>query len=221
MYFVKFPKIPRLSRDCCITEKIDGSLGQINIRFAVPYDVDNQLNFEFGYDTQVDTPAGMMYIRAGSKNQWIDHGTYDHFEFGAWVYQNAHELIKLGPGAHFGEVWGVGIQRGYGQPGRRFSLLNTGRWAGPATRPFGPNVIIDINPATIPPVCCDVVPTLYVGPFNTTVVDGVLSALAEYGSVAAPGFMDPEGVVIYHTALDNYFKKTIKNDFEHKGASCK
>jgi hypothetical protein len=35
--------------------------------------------------------------------------------------------------------------------------------------------------------------------------------------MAAPGFMNPEGVVIYHTAGDLYFKKTIKNDDKPKG----
>lgn len=39
-----------------------------------------------------------------------------------------------------------------------------------------------------------------------------LADLAAYGSVASPGFMNPEGVVIYHAAANTYFKKTIKND---------
>lgn len=36
------------------------------------------------------------------------------------------------------------------------------------------------------------------------------------GSAAAPGFMDPEGVVVYVAAARTLFKKTIKGD-AHKG----
>ena len=32
------------------------------------------------------------------------------------------------------------------------------------------------------------------------------------GSIAAPGFMKPEGIIIYHTAANQYFKKTIDGD---------
>jgi len=36
--------------------------------------------------------------------------------------------------------------------------------------------------------------------------------LAANGSVAAPGFYDPEGIVVFHTAANAGFKKTIKKD---------
>jgi len=36
--------------------------------------------------------------------------------------------------------------------------------------------------------------------------------LAEVGSFVAPGFMDPEGVVMFHVHGRTLFKKTIKKD---------
>jgi len=37
------------------------------------------------------------------------------------------------------------------------------------------------------------------------------------GSLASPGFMLPEGIVIYHKASKTLFKKTLKNDESPKG----
>jgi hypothetical protein len=39
-----------------------------------------------------------------------------------------------------------------------------------------------------------------------------LSLVKENGSYAAPGFMDPEGIMIYHTAAGQFFKKTLVDD---------
>jgi hypothetical protein len=38
------------------------------------------------------------------------------------------------------------------------------------------------------------------------------------GSKAAPGFMKPEGIVVFHVAGNVGFKKTIEKDEEPKGA---
>ena len=76
MEFKSFPKIPRLSKDCVISEKIDGTNGSVWI----------------GEDGD---------IRAGSRNQFITPEK-DNFGFALWVKQNAEELKKLGPGVHFG-----------------------------------------------------------------------------------------------------------------------
>jgi hypothetical protein len=35
----------------------------------------------------------------------------------------------------------------------------------------------------------------------------------------APGFMDPEGIVVFHAAAGVCFKKTIKDDARPKGQS--
>jgi hypothetical protein len=101
----------------------------------------------------------------------------------------------LVPGRHFGEWWGLGIQRGYGLKEKRFSLFNTGRW----------------NECNIPK-CCNVVPILYEGIFDKFDAETIIESLRGCGSIAAPGFMNPEGMIIYHTAGNVYFKKTLKND---------
>jgi hypothetical protein len=76
-----------------------------------------------------------------------------------------------------------------------FSLFNTNRWN-----------LVNL------PACCQVVPTLYVGPFCDNAIDAAMDDLKVYGSVAAPGFDRPEGIVIWHTAGRQYFKKTLEND---------
>lgn len=175
--FPEFAKIARISRDCTVTEKIDGTNGLIAI----------------GEDES---------FRVGSRTRWIVPDN-DNFGFAAWAYEHRDELLTLGPGNHYGEWWGSGIQRGYGlQEGeKRFSLFNTDRWGDAALRP----------------ACCGVVPTLYVGTFDTHEVDLCVSHLSTLGSHAAPGFMKPEGVIVWHHAASTYFKKTCERDTEWKG----
>jgi hypothetical protein len=48
-------------------------------------------------------------------------------------------------------------------------------------------------------------------------VNQVLGKLKEEGSVASPGFMKPEGIVIFHTAARWLLKKTIDKDDAPKG----
>ena len=183
--FREFNKIPRLNRDMIITEKIDGTNAQIFI-----------------------DETGIV-LRAGSRSRWITPQDDNH-GFAKWVEEHRDELLKLGPGRHFGEWWGSGINRGYGltKGDKRFSLFNTGRWKTSCSDAPG------LEPA---PGCCGVVPILYKGPFSTHVVNGVVERLREAGSVAAPGFMKPEGVVIYHVHGNLMFKVTLENDDKPKG----
>lgn len=191
--FQDFPKMARLSREVIVTEKIDGTNAQVFI----------------GKDGS---------IRAGSRTRWITPEN-DNFGFAAWVEANREELLKLGPGRHFGEWWGQGIQRRYGLEERRFSLFNTQRWALHGTEPrtyptADPRVI---RTQDVLPACCGLVPVLYVGPFCTLEVETCLNGLREFGSKAAPGFMKPEGVVVFHTAGNVGFKKTLEKDELPKG----
>lgn len=172
--FEAFPKIPRLKRGCVITEKIDGTNAQVII-----------------------TEDGQ--IGAASRSRLIVPGD-DNYGFAAWVHENKEDLLKLGPGRHFGEWWGRGIQRNYGLDERRFSLFNTHRWG--------------LNPDR--PACCSVVPLLYTGDFTTTVVDEQLELLRENGS-AATQFDKPEGVVVFHAAGNHLYKVLLENDNIPKG----
>ncbi len=142
-------------------------------------------------------------IMAGSRSRWITPGqSTDNFGFAAWVESNTDELRKLGAGIHFGEWWGLGIQCGYDLRERRFSLFNAERWTD--------------NPAR--PACCGVVPVLYRGPFSTFCIEEAVRSLRENGSIAAPGFMRPEGVIVWHCAARSMFKVTLEKDSVPKGA---
>jgi hypothetical protein len=141
-------------------------------------------------------------VLAGSRNRWITPED-DNFGFARWVKEHEDELRGgLGVGSHYGEWWGAGIQRRYGLDHKRFSLFNVHRWSDDAVRP----------------ACCHVVPVLLRWTFDTAKVDGVLATLAVEGSVAAPGFMKPEGVVVYHAASKTLFKKTLDKNDGHKSA---
>ena len=91
--FQGFPKIARLSRECVITEKLDGTNAQIFIRPAPP--VDPYAQFEFGVDIQVHVLGVTHYLRAGNKTQWISwEKSKDNHGFAAWVHAHAHELAR-------------------------------------------------------------------------------------------------------------------------------
>ena len=177
--FKSFNKIPRLNREIIITEKIDGTNGQICI-----------------------TEEGEFLV--GSRNRWITPENDNH-GFAMWAYENKEELMKLGVGSHFGEWWGQGIQRGYGLKEKRFSLFNVSRWGDDEVRPK----------------CCHVVPLMYQGMFSELAIKNCLYDLKRFGSWAVEGFMKPEGVVIYHTALGGYFKATVENDEVRKSEVAK
>lgn len=139
-------------------------------------------------------------VLAGSRTRWITPES-DNFGFAKWVKDHEDELrTGLGLGHHFGEWWGSGIQRRYGLTEKRFSLFNVDRW----------------TPETLP-ACCSVVPTLYRGAHSDDAIEAALATLRTGGSIAAPGFMNPEGVVIYHAASRQLFKVTLEKDAEPKG----
>ena len=196
--FTKFPKIPRLNRDMIITEKLDGTNAQIYIEHSEVIDELKDTDERQQWFEQFGVIAGEFTLFAGSRNRWVSRAD-DNYGFAKWVAENKQDLARLGVGLHYGEYWGKGIQRGYDQMKKHFSLFNVTRWEENA------------------PLCCDVVPVLYEGPFETYVIEQLVDNLWEYGSKAAPGFMDPEGVVVFHKAANRMFKVTCKNDEMPKG----
>lgn len=210
--FQPFPKIARLAREMIITEKLDGTNAQVYIRPA-PDDNADSHPFEIGVDIQVDCEGKSHYMRAGSRSRWLDLTSKgDNFGFAKWVHAHAHELALLGPGRHFGEWFGQGIQRGYGLDVKRFALFNVGRW-----------VQHDKDPGLKKlraPECCHVVPVLYWGGnFDTATINWAMETLARNGSEAAPGFMDPEGIIVFHTASSTLYKKTFEKDAGKEAAA--
>lgn len=170
--FKSFQKIPRLFRECVITEKLDGT----NAFIYIPNDVST--------------------IFVGSRNRWISPGkSTDNYGFAQFVQTNKESLYRLGPGYHYGEWWGCGIARTYNLTERRWSLFNTSK-----ELPEG-------LPGNV-----GLVPVLYIGTFDTNGVWSHLADLKMYGSKAVPGYMNPEGVVIFHKASGQLFKVTLGND---------
>jgi hypothetical protein len=173
--FKPFNSIRRFAREYSITEKIDGTNGQIYID-----------------DTGTQ-------IAVASRNKWLDETKAgDHHGFYKWVMAHKEELLLLGPGHHYGEWAGQGIAHGYGLKEKRFYLFNTNRWT-----------------EETKPKCCHVVPVLHAGDDFSNAgiqVSCCLNRLQTEGSVAVPGWMKPEGVVIYHVAGNFLLKKTLNND---------
>lgn len=211
--FKPFPKMARLSRECIITEKIDGTNTSIfisELQSTEPIPVHSLGVF--------DIEGKLHYMIAGSWNRWITPRD-DNAGFAEWVSRNFDQLKTLGPGHHFGEWWGQGIQRKYGMTERRWSLFNVARWClhgeTPGTIPTADPRIVKTQDM-LPP-CCHLVPVLYRGEFSTVFAEWSLADLAKKGSKAAPGFMKPEGIIVFHVAGDVGFKKTIEKDSEPKG----
>lgn len=205
--FVAFPKLYRLLRPVVITEKIDGTNAAVGVTEDVPHGVGADEVYGPGIVINRATMTGPddgwdpVYVYAQSRKRIISPES-DNFGFARWVREHASELASgLGPGLHFGEWWGRGIQRGYDLEEKRFSLFNVARW-----------------PNEVRPACCDVVPTLLeLDELNTIDVKMALKTLEQSGSVASPGFSEPEGIVVFHQQANQAFKVTIKDD--HKGAA--
>ena len=178
--FVAWPKIYRLYRPVIITEKVDGS----NAAIHVPED-----------DSQP------LYAQSRKRIITPQKGD-DNFGFAAFVQENSDEIrVKLGPGLHFGEWYGLGIQRGYGLDEKRFALFNVKRW----------------KDEPLPEQVCTV-PVLYEGAFSDDVVRQCLTELRTGGSLAGIDVFDPaEGVVVYFTQANTSFKVTLENDEMSKG----
>lgn len=195
MEFVPFPKIARFFRQIIVTEKLDGTNAQVCIS-------------EDGT------------IRAGSRNRWITPENDNH-GFASWVRDHADDLRTLGPGRHFGEWWGHGINRGYGIPEKRFSLFNVERWAAHGTirKTYPTDAPRVFRTQDAAPQCCHVVPVLYKGDFDTDEIHDCLTELRLIGSFAAPGFKRPEGVIVFHPRANIGFKATLEDD-EPKSIRC-
>ena len=82
---------------------------------------------EMPTDTPIISVQGNLLIYAGSRTRWITPQD-DNYGFAGWVERNSGELTKLGEGHHFGEWWGLGIQRKYNKKEKTWSLFNVSRW---------------------------------------------------------------------------------------------
>lgn len=153
-----------------------------------------------GTNAQICVNEDCTEFRCGSRSRWITPDD-DNYGFARWCENNREAVLSLGKGQHFGEWYGNGIQRGYGltQGNKRFVLFNTLRWGTPeqserlSATPIG------------------VVPILYQGEFSTKPIEECMVNLKLNGSSAEPGFMNPEGIVIYLPGSRSLFKLTYEN----------
>ena len=199
--FVSFPKIPRLSKETItVTEKIHGTNAQIAI---LPLEEDGLRNVVPPACLSVkmlqdDEGRFVSYgMFAGSRNRWLSLD-FDNYNFAKWVSKHQDDLWKLGPGRHYGEFFGSGVQKtSYGRTDgeRDFALFNVQRWG-------------EHNPNT--PKCCLVVPTLYTGLNNPKVIDECMVDLFNNGSKLGGGWA--EGVIVYYHLTRQYYKRTFEMD---------
>lgn len=190
--FRAWPKIARWERPVVITEKIDGTNACVVIQE------------DDGYGGSTDG----LIVAAQSRTRIITPGkSTDNHGFAGWVKEHEDELKLLGPGYHYGEWYGAGIQRRYGLDHKRFALFNVDRWS---------------DESGARPACCHVVPVLWRGPMSQAAesVEASIESLRKLGSVASPGFMDPEGVVVYHYAGRTSWKRTLAKDAEPKALAA-
>lgn len=163
---IDFVKFPKIARLSNVQLLITEKIDGTNAQVVIPED-----------------PAQPLQV--GSRNRWITPGkTTDNAGFAAWVADNEAGIRLLGPGTHYGEWWGQGIGRNYGLTERRWSLFNVFRLL-----PEGlPNNIRQV-------------PVLYHNKLDSLFYSGdellsVITRLQYNASVAEPGFMKPEGVVV-------------------------
>ena len=197
--FKAFPHIRRFSRECIITEKIDGTNAQI---FITPIHKNHYNNSMISYFYGEDASTWGVY--AGSRSRWLTPGKHtDNYGFAQWVKDNVDELKKLGPGRHYGEWYGQGINRNYGLKEKRFVLFNVDK--------YGKMLASDF------PKCVTIVPILRTGILSSDLIHEALQDLIANGSKLVPGYMRPEGIVIFHCASNILLKKTIEQDEQPKG----
>ena len=193
--FERFPSLTRFSHGWTVTEKIDGT----NACVYITGDDEDGVNY-----TNVIAEIGGFAVFAQSRNNLITPEN-DNAGFARFVKDNAEALVvTLGAGRHFGEWVGKGInKRGYNLDQKVFALFNTARWRG-----------VEL------PDRVRVVPVLAEGYMGEPGAEfaGIMEDLKNVGSAFAPGFMDPEGIVMRHNPSGALFKKTFDYDEQGKWA---
>lgn len=196
--FKAWPKTPRLFREVVVTEKIDGTNSAVIIQ-ETEFGADDSNGLEY-----VERDGKVYVVAAQSRNRLITPGkATDNYGFAGWVQKNAEELFDLlGPGRHYGEWWGKGIQKRYqnAYPGLRgFALFNTEKhknlhvWL-----PGDGGIDVLVEPVHV----------LYQGPYSESAIRGTLEQLKKYGSWTSP-LDSAEGIVIFHTQSRQTYKVTL------------
>jgi hypothetical protein len=203
--FEPWGKTPRfVNETITITEKIDGTNACIVI---LPFDAEAHHDLtSTGKALMVNMdevpgfePTHTFATQSRKKFIWPGKQS-DNAGFAAWAWENAYDIISdLGYGKHYGEWWGRGIQRNYGLDTKKFSLFNPWRYSEDGDRLF---TVKEMG----------TVPTLYTGDANTENIYNALRYLEEHGSVAAPEWRTPEGIIISYKLAQTRYKLLINDD---------
>lgn len=179
--FKDFGKISRFrTLTALVTEKVDGTNAQIYV--------------------PADPSEPLLY---GSRNQWVT-SEKDNMGFARFVHEHADMFRRLGPGRHFAEWYGAGIQRRYGLDHKRLMIFNVDRFEGGLPGGFADTFGDRVHLA----------PVLYRGPVDTNAIQAAIDKLYAEGSVAVPGWKQPEGVIVQ--IAGSRWKVTDNGDV-HKG----
>lgn len=180
MEFQSFPKIQRYERGMAvITEKIDGSNGCL-----------------------IFNDEGDMWVQSRNRMLTLDKQN-DNFGFAHWAHNTEGLFEFFGPGRHYGEWFGCGIQRGYGMSERCFAPFNTGLFSQERIEAGAPDGV------TYTPV----LGVCQLTELNET-VDQVMGVLSTDGSHTREGWgWAPEGSMIWSPQFD-YLK--VPFELAHK-----
>jgi len=199
--FERFASLTRFSHGWTVTEKIDGTNACVVVAKQ---------------DHEAELPANLIAsvdgfdVFAQSRNNMIVPGK-DNMAFAHFVHENADLLVSiLGEGRHYGEWAGAGIQRRYGMDKKVFALFNAARWGDLRNHKDGG--LLGGKLTSVP-----VLAEGYMGEPGAEFAR-IMEALKENGSAFAPGFMDPEGIVMRHGPSGTLFKKTFDYDEQGKWA---
>lgn len=211
--FEGWPKTPRLNKagSTIITEKIDGTNACVVIMPIGAVAAWGAYAPHYGGVAWVHDPtrSDVMYLVGAQSRNRLIYPSNDNAGFAQWVFDNADRLVELlGPGRHFGEWWGKGIQK-HKLDRKVFSLFNSHRWDKvSAQRPEWEEKAVEIG--------MDIVPVLYKGAFSNEAIQAQLDWLRKYGSMAASNWgltgHPAEGVIIYHQELKGSLKAFVDGD---------
>lgn len=204
--FERFASLTRFSHGWTVTEKIDGTNACVLIvpHSKWPERTPGVADVPSMTIAQGTLPDGQtVAVLAQSRNKLITPDS-DNAGFARFVHDNAAALVEtLGEGRHYGEWAGKGIQRGYGLERKVFALFNM--------RGDGLDKLDGQLRA---------VPVLHHGYLGEPGAEfaKIMDDLKVNGSRFAPGFMNPEGIVMRHGPSGTLFKKTFDYDEQGKWA---
>lgn len=193
MEFKEFAEIKHLIKvTALVTQKLHGTNASVWI-----YEIDlTQTKLDKIWPIEITdslkafvTTDGKYLVRPAKRTSFISIEK-DNFNFAQWVSTSKDDLARvLGAGTHFGEWIGPGINSGEGIKEKRFVLFDVMRFETQKE---------EMTKVNLWPSRLDLVPKLALETTGDlrSLADRIMAELKEKGSVYAPGFMRPEGIVI-------------------------